>query len=225
MAKAGCINWVKTGYNRWRHEHPHEILQLLPVVPAGTADAAEPSGGPKPHKDGGQSHPVRFKAADLPPALMQMLKTDWTTVVGQRESFQLMLAGAQHLKDMVIIAHPAYDCTKMAEDIEDAAWTEKAWTLFLFEITEALLARPPGIRQMLQYVLEKPTAADTARAKVIGRYAAMTEDDLTRNAGPRAVLFFPKSDEGRFLGIHDAGRTGYHDQRRGTYVVHFDVMV
>ena len=104
---------------------------------------------------------MRFKAAELPPALMQMLKTDWTTVVGQRESFQLALASAQHLKDMVSMAYPAYDCTQMAADIADEAWTEKVWSLFLFEITDALLARPPGIRQMLQYVLENPTAASS----------------------------------------------------------------
>ena len=69
---------------------------------------------------------MRFKAAELPPALMQMLKTDWTTVVGQRESFQLALASAQHLKDMVSMAYPAYDCTQMADDIADEAWIEKA---------------------------------------------------------------------------------------------------
>jgi hypothetical protein len=42
--EAGCINWVKTGYNKWRHEHPHEVLPLLPVVSAVAADTAEPSG-------------------------------------------------------------------------------------------------------------------------------------------------------------------------------------
>jgi hypothetical protein len=162
--EAGCINWVKTGYNKWRHDHTHEALPMMPVVPVATAHAAEPSGVPKPHKEGGHPHPVRLKAAELPQTLMQMLKTDWATVESQRESFQLALAGAQHLKDMVSIAYHAYDCTQMADNIEDDAWTEKAWTMFMFEITDAIMARPPGIRQMLKYVLDHPAAADPARA-------------------------------------------------------------